>query len=104
MHIPCEFSSLLSPRLEAFLIFFRILIDFITIFSKIQLVIPYRPSLIYHTEVGRSLTWESPGGRHQALLHARRVDDVSPLEDAGVEQRDGSGDDGTGHAVGEHAV
>ena len=55
-------------------------------------------------KIDQSLTWESSGGGHQALLHARRVDDVAPLEDAGVEQRDGSGNDWTSHAVGEHSV
>ena len=55
-------------------------------------------------KIYQSLTWESSGGGHQALLHARRVDDVAPLEDAGVEQRDGSGNDGTGHTVGERAI
>ena len=45
-------------------------------------------------------TWESPGGGHEALLHARRVDDVAPLEDARVEQRDCACYDGAGDAVG----
>ena len=58
----------------------------------------------FRNKIYHSLTWESSGGGHQALLHARRVDDVASLEDAGVEQRDGSGNDGTGHAVGEHPV
>ena len=79
-YTPCVFPSLFSQRLEASHIFSEFWYILSPIFSNIQLVVPYRPSLKYHTECMYPVnTGVGSGGMARVFRHFWHVTNADIL-------------------------